>query len=144
MRAITRRPRVARAYSEREEEIIMAKKPTPITLLCGYLGAGKTTLMNQVLSNQEGYKVAVIVNDIGEVNVDAKLIADGAKITDTTSIVPMTGTISFPFCFHFFFSALFIFLPTGDMTKLNITKSLNQCPSVICHLRQNSATLPAK
>ena len=69
----------------------MAKKPTPITLLCGYLGAGKTTLMNQVLSNQEGYKVAVIVNDIGEVNVDAKLIADGAKITDTTSIVPMTN-----------------------------------------------------
>src|SRR5574344_375417 len=69
----------------------MAKKQTPITLLCGYLGAGKTTLMNQVLSNQEGYKVAVIVNDIGEVNVDAKLIADGAKITDTTSIVPMTN-----------------------------------------------------
>ena len=69
----------------------MAKKPTPITLLCGYLGAGKTTLMNKVLSNQEGYKVAVIVNDIGEVNVDAKLIADGAKITDTSSIVPMTN-----------------------------------------------------
>ena len=61
----------------------MAKKITPITLLCGYLGAGKTTLMNRILSNQEGYKVAVIVNDIGEVNVDAKLIADGAKITDT-------------------------------------------------------------
>ena len=69
----------------------MAKNITPITLLCGYLGAGKTTLMNRILSNQEGYKVAVIVNDIGEVNVDAKLIADGAKITDTTSIVPMTN-----------------------------------------------------
>ncbi len=66
-------------------------KKTPITLLCGYLGAGKTTLMNRVLSNQEGYKVAVIVNDIGEVNVDAKLIADGAKITDTSSIVPLTN-----------------------------------------------------
>ena len=69
----------------------MAKKLTPITLLCGYLGAGKTTLMNQVLTNQEGYKVAVIVNDIGEVNVDAKLIADGAKITDTSDIVPLTN-----------------------------------------------------
>lgn len=69
----------------------MAKKQTPITLLCGYLGAGKTTLLNQVLSNQKGYKVAVIVNDIGEVNVDAKLIADGAKITDTSDIVPMTN-----------------------------------------------------
>ena len=63
----------------------------PITLLCGYLGAGKTTLLNQVLNNQSGYKVAVIVNDIGEVNVDAKLIADGAKITDTSSIVPLTN-----------------------------------------------------
>lgn len=69
----------------------MAKAKTPMTLLCGYLGAGKTTLLNQVLSNQKGYKVAVIVNDIGEVNVDAKLIADGAKITDTSSIVPLTN-----------------------------------------------------
>ncbi|WP_147634051.1 CobW family GTP-binding protein [Treponema pectinovorum] len=69
----------------------MAKEKTPITLLCGYLGAGKTTLLNQVLSNQKGYKVAVIVNDIGEVNVDAKLIAEGAKITDTSDIVPLTN-----------------------------------------------------
>lgn len=69
----------------------MAKKLTPITLLCGYLGAGKTTLLNQVLTNQEGYKVAVVVNDIGEVNVDARLIADGAKITDTSDIVPLTN-----------------------------------------------------
>lgn len=69
----------------------MAKRLTPMTLLCGYLGAGKTTLLNQVLNNQQGYKVAVIVNDIGEVNVDEKLIADGAKITDTSSIVPLTN-----------------------------------------------------
>ncbi len=69
----------------------MLKEKTPITLLCGYLGAGKTTLLNKVLNNQEGYKVAVIVNDIGEVNVDAKLIADGAKITDTSDIVPLTN-----------------------------------------------------
>lgn len=69
----------------------MAKNLTPMTLLCGYLGAGKTTLLNKVLNNQEGYKVAVIVNDIGEVNVDARLIADGAKITDTSDIVPLTN-----------------------------------------------------
>lgn len=64
----------------------MSKK-VPITLLCGYLGAGKTTLMNMILSNQKGYKVAVIVNDIGEINVDESLIAKGANITDTSSII---------------------------------------------------------
>lgn len=66
-------------------------KRTPITLLCGYLGAGKTTLLNQVLNNQKGFKVAVIVNDIGEVNIDETLIAKGANITDTSSIVPLTN-----------------------------------------------------
>ena len=68
----------------------MAKK-IPITLLCGYLGAGKTTLLNKVLTNQKGYKVAVIVNDIGEVNVDERLISKEANITDTNSIVPLTN-----------------------------------------------------
>ncbi|MCR5288417.1 MAG: GTP-binding protein [Treponema sp.] len=67
----------------------MAQKKIPITLLAGYLGAGKTTLLNHVLNNQQGYKVAVIVNDIGEVNVDAKLIAKEANITDTSSLVPL-------------------------------------------------------
>ena len=66
------------------EENEMAKAKTPITLLCGYLGAGKTTLLNKVLNNQEGYRVAVIVNDIGEINVDASLIAKGGHVTDTS------------------------------------------------------------
>ena len=69
----------------------MSKAKTPITLLCGYLGAGKTTLLNKVLNNQEGYRVAVIVNDIGEINVDASLIAKGGHITDTSDIVPLTN-----------------------------------------------------
>lgn len=68
----------------------MSKK-IPVTLLCGYLGAGKTTLLNRVLTNQKGYKVAVIVNDIGEVNVDERLISKEAKITDSSSLVPLTN-----------------------------------------------------
>lgn len=71
----------------------MENKITPITLLTGYLGAGKTTLMNHILTNQEGYKVAVIVNDIGEVNIDAKLIADGGFIQekDNGKVVPLSN-----------------------------------------------------
>lgn len=68
----------------------MSKK-IPITLLAGYLGAGKTTLLNRVLTNQKGYKVAVIVNDIGEVNVDERLISKEAQITDSSSLVPLTN-----------------------------------------------------
>lgn len=65
-------------------------KVVPITLLTGYLGAGKTTLINHVLNNQEGYKVAVIVNDIGEVNIDASLIGKGGVVTETDeSLVPL-------------------------------------------------------
>lgn len=69
----------------------MKKTLVPITLLCGYLGAGKTTLMNMILANQKGYKVAVIVNDIGEINVDASLIEKDANITDKSSLVPLTN-----------------------------------------------------
>ena len=70
----------------------MKKKLIPVTLLTGYLGAGKTTLMNHILSNQEGYKVAVIVNDIGEVNIDASLIQNGGVVKEEdASLVPLTN-----------------------------------------------------
>ena len=55
-------------------------KDTPILLLTGYLGSGKTTLVNHILSNRRGIKFAVIVNDIGEVNIDASLIQKGGIV----------------------------------------------------------------
>ena len=65
-------------------------KLVPITVLAGYLGAGKTTLINHVLNNQKGYKVAVIVNDIGEVNIDADLIGKGGIVKEEdSSLVPL-------------------------------------------------------
>ena len=70
----------------------MAKKLIPITLLTGYLGAGKTTLMNHILSNQEGYRAAVIVNDIGEVNIDSDLIQKGGVVQEEdASLVPLSN-----------------------------------------------------
>lgn len=58
----------------------MEKKETPVLLLTGYLGSGKTTLVNKILSNNKGIKFAVIVNDIGEVNIDADLIEKGGVV----------------------------------------------------------------
>ena len=58
----------------------MTKKEIPVLLLTGYLGSGKTTLLNKILANKKGIKFAVIVNDIGEVNIDAALIEKGGVV----------------------------------------------------------------
>ncbi len=58
----------------------MEAKSTPVLLLTGYLGSGKTTLVNHILSNKRGIRFAVIVNDIGEVNIDADLIQKGGIV----------------------------------------------------------------
>ena len=67
------------------------RKPIQIILLTGYLGAGKTTLLNHILSNREGIKAAVIVNDIGEVNVDAALIANDGFSQMDGELIPLTN-----------------------------------------------------
>lgn len=68
----------------------MEKMETPVLLLTGYLGSGKTTLLNRILANKKGIKFAVIVNDIGEVNIDANLIEKGGVVGQgDDSLVPL-------------------------------------------------------
>lgn len=73
----------------------MNRYETPVLLLTGYLGSGKTTLLNRILSNQDGIRFAVIVNDIGEVNIDASLIQKGGIVDqqDDSLIALQNGCI---------------------------------------------------
>ena len=71
------------------------KQETPVLLLTGYLGSGKTTLLNRILNNRRGIKFAVIVNDIGEVNIDAELIQKGGVVNqeDDSLVALQNGCI---------------------------------------------------
>lgn len=70
-------------------------KKTPVLLITGYLGSGKTTLLNKILNNRKGIRFAVIVNDIGEVNIDADLIAKGGVVgnSDDSLVALQNGCI---------------------------------------------------
>ena len=75
--------------------MITNKQEIPVLLLTGYLGSGKTTLLNRILNNRQGIKFAVIVNDIGEVNIDADLIQQGGIVNqkDDSLVALQNGCI---------------------------------------------------
>lgn len=75
--------------------ISVENRPVPVLLLTGYLGSGKTTLVNRILANRRGIKFAVIVNDLGEVNIDADLIQKGGIVgsSDDSLVALQNGCI---------------------------------------------------
>ena len=74
-----RNPRAAASSTDDDPRAVESSKPIPLTILSGFLGVGKTTVLSHLLSNKEGARIGVIVNDVAAVNIDAKLVATGGS-----------------------------------------------------------------